>query len=130
MDFLISLLIAVAIVAGIIAVGTLLLSLLDGDTDYLLVAGACIVIAVAAGFGASAAHNLDQATWRPDDAIVRTIFNEGEDVMLLGKYGTVYRCTVAAECQDLEKGDHVTFEWLPGGSSIPDTPDARKVVKG
>ena len=68
--------------------------------------------------------------WRPDDAIVRTIFNEGEDVMLLSKYGIVYRCVEQAECQDPEKGDHVTFEWLPGGSSVQGTPDARNVVKG
>ena len=100
------------------------------DPKLLLITLVCTLVALTAGYGAGLAYSTDQATWRPDDAIVRTVFNENEDVMLLTKYGTVYRCVEQAECQDLEKGDHVTFEWLPGGSSVPDTPDARKVVKG
>ena len=130
MIFLFVLLALAAIAASIVAVGALTSSLLDANTDSLRIAGLCTLVALAAGYGAGLAYSTDQTTWRPDDAIVRTVFNENEDVMLLSKYGTVYRCVEQAECQDLEKGDHVTFEWLPGGSSVPDTPDARKVVKG
>ena len=83
MEFLFILLVFVTVATGIVAVGALVFSLLDGITDH-----------------------------------------------LLSKYGTVYRCVEQAECKDLEKGDHVTFEWLPGGSSVQGTPDARKVVKG
>ena len=130
MGFLFVSLVLVTIAAGIVAVAALTFSLLDANTDSLRIAGLCTLVALAAGFGASLAYSTDQATWRPDGAIVRTIFSEGEDVMLLSKYGTVYRCVEQAECQDLEKGDHVTFEWLPGGSSVQGTPDARNVVKG
>ena len=107
-----------------------MMAIVELDPEPLLITIVCVIVAFATGFGSAAAHNSYQTTWKDSSAIVRTVFNEGEDVMLLSNYGTVYRCVEQAECQDLEKGDHVTFEWLPGGSSVPDTPDARKVVKG
>ena len=110
------------------------LTLFDAATEHdpapLLITFACAIIALGTGLGSTAAYNAYQTSWEDSSTIVRTVFNEGEDVMLLSKYGTVYRCVEQAECQDLEKGDHVTFEWLPGGSSVQGTPDARKVVKG
>ena len=130
MEFLCILLGIVAGMATIVAAVTLFDAATERDPEILLVTFACAIISLGTGLGSTAAYNAHQTTWKDSSAVVRTVFNEGEDVMLLSKYGTVYRCVEQAECQDLEKGDHVTFEWLPGGSSVPDTPDARKVVKG
>ena len=129
MEILCILLGIVAFLATIGAVAALFEAAIERDPALLLIALACAIVALGTGLGSTAAYNAYQTTWKDDSTVVRTVFNEGEDVMLLSKYGTVYRCVEQAECQDLEKGDHVTFEWLPGGSSVQDTPDARKVVK-
>ena len=120
----------VAFLATIVAALALFDAATERDPALLLITLVCAIAAAGAGLGSTFAYKAHQATWKDSSTIVRTVFNEGEDVMLLSKYGTVYRCVEQAECQDLEKGDHVTFEWLPGGSSVQDTPDARKVVKG
>ena len=130
MEFLCILLGIVAFLATTGAVVSLFDAAIERDPVILLITLVCAIVAIGTGLGSAAAYKTDQTTWKDSSAVVRTVFNEGEDVMLLSNYGTVYRCVEQAECQDLEKGDHVTFEWLPGGSSVPDTPDARNVVKG
>ena len=130
MEFLCILLGIVAFLATIVAALTLFDAATERDPALLLITLACAIIALGTGLGSAAAYKTYQTTWKDSSAVVRTVFKEGEDVMLLTKDDTVYRCVEQAECQDLEKGDHVTFEWLPGGSSVPDTPDARNVVKG
>jgi hypothetical protein len=130
MEFLSILLGGLAIVAVTAAALTTLMAAAARDPEYLLFTLVCVIFAAGMGLCSTLADKAHQTTWKDSSAVVRTVFNEGEDVMLLSKYGTVYRCVEQAECQDLEKGDHVTFEWLPGGSSVPDTPDARNVVKG
>ncbi|GEM_PF-6451180 len=121
-------------IVAALATAVAALALFDAVTDHdpapLLITFVFAIIALGTGLGSISSYNAYQTSWKDSSTIVRTVFNEDEDVMLLSKYGTVYRCVEQAECQDLEKGDHVTFEWLPGGSSVPDTPDARKVVKG
>ena len=130
MEILYILLGVVAGMAGVFAIVTFIMAIAELDSELLPITLVCTIIALATGFGSAAAYNSYQTTWKDGSTVVRTVFNEGEDVMLLSNYGTVYRCVEQAECQDLEKGDHVTFEWLPGDSSVPDTPDARNVVKG
>ena len=125
------------ILLGVVAGGATIvaaLALFDAATErdpaLLLITLACAIIALGTGLGSAAAYNSYQTTWKDSSAVVRTVFNEGEDVMLLTKDDTVYRCVVPAQCSKLEKGDHVTFKQLPGGSSVPGTPDADQVVKG
>lgn len=130
MEFAYILLGIVAGIAGVLAIVTFIMAIAELDSELLPITLVCTIIALATGFGSAAAYNSYQTTWKDSSAVVRTVFNEGEDVMLLTKYGTVYRCVVPAQCSKLEKGDHVTFKLLPGGSSVPDTPDARNVVKG
>ena len=120
----------VAGLATIVAALALFDAATERDPALLLIALACAIIALGTGLGSAAAYKAHQTTWKDSSAVVRTVFNEGEDVMLLTKDDTVYRCVVPAECSKLEKGDHVTFQLLPGGSSVPGTPDVRKVVKG
>ena len=130
MELLYILLGVVAGMAGVLAIVTFMMAIVELDPEPLLITIVCVIVALATGFGSAAAYNSYQTTWKDSSAIVRTVFNEGEDVMLLTKYGTVYRCVTPAQCSKLEKGDHVTFRLLPGGSSVPGTPDADQVVKG
>ena len=130
MDLLYILLGVVAGMAGVFAIVTFVMAIAELDSELLAITLVCTIIALASGFGSAAAYNSYQTTWQGSDTIVRTVFNEGEDVMLLTKNGAVYRCVAPAECSKLVKGDHVTLEKLPGGSTIPGTPDVRKVVKG
>ncbi len=130
MEILYILLGVVAGAAGVLAIVTFMMAIVELDPEPLLITLVCAIVAAGAGLGSTVAYKAHQTTWKDGSTVVRTVFNEGEDVMLLSKYGTVYRCVEQAECQDLEKGDHVTFEWLPGGSSVQGTPDARNVVKG
>ena len=130
MEFLCILFGIVAFLATTGAVVSLFDAAIERDPVILLITHVCAIVAIGTGLGSAAAYKTDQTTWKDSSAVVRTVFNEGEDVMLLTKDDTVYRCVVPAECSKLEKGDHVTFQLLPGGSSVPGTPDVRKVVKG
>ena len=130
MELLYILLGVVAGGATIVAALALFVAATERDPALLQITLACAIIALGTGLGSAAAYKTYQTTWKDSSAVVRTVFNEGEDVMLLTKDDTVYRCVVPAECSKLVKGDHVTLEKLPGGSTIPGTPDIRKVVKG
>ena len=130
MEFLYILLGVVAGMAGVLAIVTFMMAIVELDPEPLLITLVCVIVALGTGLGSTVAYKAHQTTWKDSSAIVRTVFNEGEDVMLLTKYGTVYRCVVPAQCSKLEKGDHVTFKLLPGGSSVPGTPDADQVIKG
>lgn len=130
MEFLYILLSVVAFIAALGAGLALVAAAAERDPEFLLIALACAIIALGTGLGSAAAYKAHQTTWKDSSAVVRTVFNEGEDVMLLTKNGAVYRCVVPAQCSKLVKGDHVTFKLLPGGSSVPGTPDADQVVKG
>ena len=130
MEFLSILLGVVAGMAGILAVVTFMMAIAELDPEPLLITLVCAIVAAGAGLGSTVAYKAHQTTWKDSSTVVRTVFNEGEDVMLLTKYGTVYRCVTPAQCDKLEKGDYVTFKLLPGGSSVPGTPDVDQVVKG
>ena len=130
MEFLSILLAVVAFVTAFGAVSAFVEAAIERDPEFLLIALACATIALGTGLSSAAAYKTHQTTWQKSDTIVRTVFNEGEDAMLLTKYGIVYRCVTPAQCSKLEKGDHVTFRLLPGGSSVPGTPDIDQVVKG
>ena len=130
MEILYILLGVVAFVTAFGAVSAFVEAAIEHDPEFLLIALACAIIALGTGLGSAAAYKAHQTTWKDSSAVVRTAFNEGEDVMLLTKNGAVYRCVAPAQCSKLEKGDHVTFKLLPGGSSVPGTPDADQVVKG
>ena len=130
MEFLSILLGGLAIVAVTAAALTTLMAAAARDPEYLLFTLVCVIFAAGMGLCSTLADKAHQTTWKDSSAIVRTVFNEGEDVMLLTKSGAVYRCVVPAQCSKLVKGDHVTFKQLPGGSSVPGTPDADQVVKG
>lgn len=130
MEFLYILLGAVAGGATIVAALALFVAATERDPALLQITLACAFIALGTGLGSAAAYKTYQTTWKDSSAVVRTVFNEGEDVMLLTKNGAVYRCVAPAQCSKLVKGDHVTFKLLPGGSSVPGTPDADQVVKG
>ena len=130
MELLYVLLGIVAGLATIVAALTLFDAAAERDPEILLVTLVCAIVALGTGLGSTVAYKAHQTTWKDSSTIVRTVFNEGEDVMLLTKNGAVYRCVAPAQCSKLVKGDHVTFKLLPGGSSVPGTPDADQVVKG
>ena len=104
MEFLYILLSVVAFIAGVLAIVTFIMAIAELDSELLPITLVCTIIALASGFGSAAAYNSYQTAWQGSDTVVRTVFNEGEDVMLLTKDGAVYRCVVPAQCSKLVKG--------------------------
>lgn len=130
MEALATILFILAFLGGIVGLMFLMFSILEGEPELLFITLIGAVVAVGCGFGASAAQNSYDSNWHAGDAIVRTVFTEDGNTMVLDNKGNVYHCVTASECSKLTKGDHVTFERLPKGSAVKDTADVRGVTKG
>ena len=130
MDGLATILFILAFVGGMGGLMFLIFSIIEGAPELLFFTLVGAIVAVGCGFGSSAAQNSYDTNWHADDAVVRTVFTEDGNTMVLTNKGNVYRCVTASECSKLTKGDHVTFEQLPKGSAVKDIADVRSVTKG